>query len=117
MTEGAKRAWQWLDSPRAFRFVQALMLVTVLAVGWLTWEKHQTDDCLERYANAQAASSAARAEAGEAADEAMAKLIAESLRGGPAYAQAARDWLAAHEDRERVRKENPVVSGPASFCD
>lgn len=111
-----RRVLSWLESPRAFRLVQAAMLVVVLVVGWLTWEKYQTDDCLKQYIDAQARASAARAQASEAADHAMAELIARSLEGGPQYAEAARRWLAAHDERQKVRAANPVVDGPATFC-
>lgn len=107
----------WLDSPRAIRTVQVVILITILAVAWLAFDKRRADNCLERYATAQAASNAALAKADAEANDAMEVLIRESLNGGPAYRAAANAWLAKYAEQKKARAEHPVLDDPAGFCD
>lgn len=117
MISRLRQALAWLDTPGAGRLIQVLMLVTFLTVAWLAVEQRRVDQCFDRYANAQAAATKARADSNAQADDAMEKLIAESLNGGPAYVAAAREWLAKYQEQKRAREANPVVEGPTSFCE
>jgi predicted negative regulator of RcsB-dependent stress response len=111
-----RSAWVWLGSSKGFRLIQSIMLVVVLVVGYLTWQRYETDQCLSQQVRAQDAAQRAHAEAVQRADDAMERLIRESLNGGPAYVAAAREWLARYEEQKRTRAAHPIEE-PASFCE
>ena len=99
------------------RFITFLVMLSIAAVTYLTWQQQDQTECNAEYNQRKAVADAAIADAAEAdrqALERMVRAVVEEPRGDE---RAALDeYLAALDKTDRQRRENPVPPPPPDLC-
>lgn len=124
MTQAVGR---WLDSRAAFRAVQVVAALALLLSIFVGVKQYRLASCLASYNDRSAKATGARAEAAErdrAAQDALWQAIADTTdpnKVPPGHAnahikQAFITFLAAREEANRQRRENPAPAPPSEVC-
>ncbi len=113
-----RKTWAWMGSPAAGRAITMAMILYLVALGWLYRMQASLVECQASYAEASAASTAARTEAAAQDREVLDTLISaianatsrdETQRALGAYQRT-------RTETDLYRKEHPLPAPPSTRC-
>ena len=111
----ARRVWGWLGSQAAARLVAVLMVVYMLALGWLYHRQNAIVACQARYSEASALIGQARAAAADQDRQATDQMVAglsEATSSEEAHV-ALHKYEVTRAQADLARERNQVVPPPA----
>ncbi len=124
MTTAAGAAWRWLDSKAATRIIQLVAIASLLLALFVGLRQYSLADCLSRYSDDNARTSAQRLLAAEQDRKALDEMIAQVAgarsappsEAGRQVSEAFDRYLQQRAEADAQRKRNPPPQPPSERC-
>ncbi len=96
--------------------IRLMATASLVAVIFLGYQQHRSQECFQRYADAQAVTTAARANAAEQDRQAQSRLYMD-IATRPEHSIAALNaYLRSQRETDSQRAKNPIPPPPSAVC-